>query len=162
MTSHSDALKGFGRKLAFLLMLRGAVQWSRRRVFVWGAVVLAGRLARLAQPDLLVFGLLGAVPLAAAAAVREYRRRFVSAPVRAAYDELNRCGGSSWLRRTPTSRPGRALCLNPQALCFGGGLGGPWGCLLFPPPLSRSHCCAGENDCDGGPNRCRLGNWSVS
>jgi hypothetical protein len=93
MTSHHDALKAFGRKLSLLLMLRGAVQWSTAWFFIWGAVVLAARLAHLAELPWLSLGLLGAVPLAAIAAAREYRRRFALSPVRAVYDELNRCGG---------------------------------------------------------------------
>ncbi len=93
MKSHSEALNSLARKLAVTLMLRGAIRWCTAWFFIWGAVVLAARLAGLADYRLLLLGLLGAVPLAIVAAVREYRTRFLSAPVRAAYDGLNQCGG---------------------------------------------------------------------
>lgn len=93
MKSHSDALQNFARRLALLLMFRGAIRWATAWFFIWGALVLAARLARVIGTEWLVWGLLGALPLAVIAAVREHRNQVAPAPVRAAYDNLNQCGG---------------------------------------------------------------------
>jgi hypothetical protein len=93
MTAHTHALRMFARKLSLLLMFRGAMRWVTAWMFLWGVVVLALRFAGVLKSDLLVYGLLGAIPLALIAAVREYRRRTTSTDVRAAYDGRNHCGG---------------------------------------------------------------------
>lgn len=93
MTSHAGALRTFGKKLALLLMVRGAVRWTTVWLFVWGVVVLAARFSGLLKGKWLLLGLLGCVPLALLAAWREWRRRDSFSKLRAAYDDLNRCGG---------------------------------------------------------------------
>ena len=45
MKSHAQALQAFARKMALLLMLRGAVRWMTVWFFVWGVVVLAARIS---------------------------------------------------------------------------------------------------------------------
>lgn len=127
-SSHAGALRAFARKLALLLMFRGAVRWATAWFFIWGVVVLAARIAGLLDDRWLLIGLAGAAPLAAVAALREYRRRNAFSHVRAAYDRINQCGGvvmaeetadmSDWQSRIPgPSRPalrwrsGRALGL---------------------------------------------------
>lgn len=116
-SSHAGALRAFARKLALLLMFREAVRWITAWFFVWGVIVLAARIAGLLNDRWLLMGLAGAVPLAAAAGLREYRRRSAFSHVRAAYDRINECGGvvmaeetadmSDWQSRIP--RPSRPV-----------------------------------------------------
>jgi hypothetical protein len=93
MKAHSHALNAFARRLLALLIFRGALQWVTIWFFVWGVVVLAARFAHVLNPTALLFGLLGAIPLAGLAAAQQYRNRIAFTKVRAAYDGLNRCGG---------------------------------------------------------------------
>lgn len=93
MKSHAEALKAFHGRLTALLILRRAVFWATGWFFFWGVVVLAARYSRLATPDQLLYGLLGAIPLAVIAGVCEYRRRVKFSQIRAAYDGFNHCGG---------------------------------------------------------------------
>jgi hypothetical protein len=93
MSAHAGALRSFAKKLALLLMVRGAVRWTTVWLFVWGVVVLAARFSGLLKGKWLAFGLLGCVPLALLAALHEWRRREAFSKIRAAYDDLNRCGG---------------------------------------------------------------------
>jgi hypothetical protein len=93
MNSHSQALQSFAKKLSALLMLRGAVRWATIWFFVWGVFVLASRFAHWLDFNFLLAGLLGAIPLAMIAAIRENRRRAAFSKIRAAYDGLNQCGG---------------------------------------------------------------------
>lgn len=93
MNSHAGALRTFAKKLALLLMVRGAVRWTTMWLFVWGVVVLAARFSGVLKGGWLLLGLLGCVPLALVAAWREWRRRESFSKLRATYDDLNRCGG---------------------------------------------------------------------
>lgn len=93
MTSHAGALRTFAKRLALLLMVRGAVRWTTMWLFVWGVVVLAARFSGLLKGKWLLIGLLGCVPLALLSAWREWRRRESFSKLRAAYDDVNRCGG---------------------------------------------------------------------
>jgi hypothetical protein len=135
MKSHSDTLKAFARKLSLLLMFRGAVRYVAAWFFIWGVVIIAARFAHILDSRWLLLGLLGAIPLAVAAAIREYRKRSAFATVRAAYDGLNQCGGvimasetaemSAWEKSLPEpSRPvlrwrgGRSLGMFGLASAF--------------------------------------------
>src|SRR3954464_8794814 len=93
MSSHSGTLKSFAKNLSLLLMLRRAVQWTTVWFFIWGVVILAARFSGLLKGEWLTIGLLGCVPLAIIAAWREWRRREAFSKIRAAYDDLNQCGG---------------------------------------------------------------------
>jgi hypothetical protein len=93
MSNHSHNVKSFARNLALLLMVRRAVQWTTLWFFAWGVISLAIRLSRTGHHAWLPLGLLGCLPLAVAAAVREWRQRVAFNKLRAAYDGLNRCGG---------------------------------------------------------------------
>ncbi|HLP78258.1 MAG TPA: hypothetical protein VK327_15240 [Candidatus Paceibacterota bacterium] len=93
MKSHSQALHAFARKLSLLLMFRGALRWATLWFFVWGVVVLAARFAHWLNTNILLLGLLGAIPLALVAVALEYQRRAAFQTVRATYDGLNQCGG---------------------------------------------------------------------
>jgi hypothetical protein len=93
MKSHAQALQTFARSLTALLMVRGAVRWITLWFFVWGVVVLAVRIGGVQRLDWLLLGLLGALPLAAVAAIREQRKAAEFSRVRATYDRLNQCGG---------------------------------------------------------------------
>src|SRR6185437_15006830 len=93
MASHAGALRSFAQKLALLLMVRSAVAWMTVWFFVWGVVVLAVRVSGLLKGHGLALGLLGCIPLALIAAWREWRRREAVTKIRAAYDNLNQCGG---------------------------------------------------------------------
>src|SRR3954467_12815838 len=93
MSSHTGALKSFAKKLTVLLMIRGMVAWTTVWFFIWGVVVLAVRFSGLLKGKWLTIGLLGCLPLALIAAVREWRRREAFTKIRAAYDDLNQCGG---------------------------------------------------------------------
>jgi hypothetical protein len=93
MKSHAQALQAFARKMALLLMLRGAVRWMTVWFFVWGVVVLAARISGTLGLKPLLIGLAGAIPAALVAAAMERRKVAAFAQVRAAYDGLNQCGG---------------------------------------------------------------------
>jgi hypothetical protein len=93
MSSHTGALRSFAKKLTLLLMVRGIVAWTTVWFFLWGVVVLAVRFSGLLKGKWLAFGLLGCIPLALIAVIREWRRREEFSKIRAAYDDLNQCGG---------------------------------------------------------------------
>src|SRR5262245_8785865 len=93
MSSHTGALKSFANKLTLLLMIRGAVAWTTVWFFIWGVVVLAVRFSGLLKGKSLAYGLLGCIPLVLIVAIREWRRREAFSKIRAAYDDLNQCGG---------------------------------------------------------------------
>ena len=90
---HSRALQLFVRKLLFLSLLRAAVQMATLWFFIWGVIVLVVRIYGAQQTEWLALGLLGFVPLAAAAGARAHSRRPPFAIVRASYDHLMTCGG---------------------------------------------------------------------
>jgi hypothetical protein len=147
MSTHSGALRSFAKRLTLLLMVRGAVAWTTVWFFIWGVVVLAVRFSGLLKGKWLAIGLLGCLPLALIAAIREWRRREAFAKVRAAYDDLNRCGGvimaeevsdtSSWQQHLPTPavpvlrwRSGRAFGLLTLSAVFAAAI------LLLPDRLT--------------------------
>lgn len=134
-SAHSRSLKSLFHRLALLMMFRGAVQWATLWFFVWGVVVLAVRFSGALEDSWLVYGLLGFLPLALIAALREWRRQPAFTRVRAAYDELNHCGGvimteevadmSAWQNRVPAPatprlrwRSGRAMGLFSLSAAF--------------------------------------------
>lgn len=134
-TSHSRALQSFARKLAILLMLRGALLWTTAWLFLWGTVVLAVRMSGVESSEWLVWGVLGFAPLAVVTVLRERRRLPAFSNVRADYDRLKSCGGvimaeeatdmSAWQARLPEAAPpalrwrsGRALGLLGLAAAF--------------------------------------------
>ena len=90
---HARTLRSFARKLALLLIFRGAARWAAVWFFLWGVAALVARISGVPRGQWLFFGLLGFVPLAALAAAREWRRRPAFSKIRAAYDHLNQCGG---------------------------------------------------------------------
>lgn len=137
MSSHADALRSFAKKLTLLLMIRGAVAWATVWFFIWGVAVLALRFSGLLKGKWLAIGLLGCIPLAMIAAWREWRRREVFSKIRAAYDDLNKCGGvimaeevsdtSQWQDQLPVPavptlrwRSGRAFGLLAVSAIFAG------------------------------------------
>ncbi len=147
MSSHSGALRSFAKKLTLLLMVRGIVAWTTVWFFLWGVVVLAVRFSGLLKGKWLAFGLLGCVPLALIAVIREWRRREEFSKVRAAYDELNQCGGvlmaeevsdmSQWQTQIPAAavpvlrwRNGRAFGLLGMSAAFAAAI------LLMPDRLT--------------------------
>ena len=92
-TAHPHALHVFARKLAWILMLRRAARWMSVWFFVWGALVLAARIASAPFAEWLALGVLGCVPLAMFAAIWERRRLPGFSKIRASYDQLAQCGG---------------------------------------------------------------------
>jgi len=150
MSSHAGALKSFARKLTLLLMFRGAVAWTTVWFFLWGVVVLAVRFSGLLKGKWLALGLLGCIPIALIAALRQWRRRESYSKLRAAYDDLNQCGGvimaeevtdmSQWQSQLPSPavpalrwRNGRALGLLTMSAAFSAGI------LLLPDRLTILH-----------------------
>lgn len=150
MSTHAGALKSFAKKLTLLLMVRGAVAWTTVWFFLWGVVVLAVRFSGLLKGKWLALGLLGCIPIALVAAVREWRRRESFSKLRAAYDDLNQCGGvimaeeltdmSQWQTQLPSPavpelrwRNGRALGLLTMSAAFSAGI------LLLPDSLTTLH-----------------------
>ena len=91
--SHHDALKHFAARITRLLMLRRAVQWLTVWFFIWGAIVLAVRMAGFNQTYWLALGIFFALPAIVLAALRARREIPDFAKVRASYDQLNACGG---------------------------------------------------------------------
>jgi hypothetical protein len=90
---HDQALKLFNQRLTRLLMLRQAVQALTGMLFVWGAIVLATRIAGFGNGSWLLLGILLAIPVAFIAALFAQKNRPASHHVRASYDRLNECGG---------------------------------------------------------------------
>jgi hypothetical protein len=150
MSSHAGALKSFAKKLTLLLMVRGIVAWTTVWFFLWGVVVLAVRFSGLLEGKWLALGLLGCVPIALIAAVREWRRRESFSKLRAAYDDLNQCGGvimaeevtdmSQWQSQLPSPavpalrwRKGRAMGLLTMSAAFAAVI------LLLPDRLTTLH-----------------------
>ncbi|MFM2294428.1 MAG: hypothetical protein RLZZ350_841 [Verrucomicrobiota bacterium] len=132
---HAAALKTFDARVARLLMLRRAVQWTTGWFFFWGAVVLIARISGRPNPNWLLLGIFGFVPLALAAIALEQRRRPQFADVRARYDGLQNCGGlmmseetadmSAWQAQLPATgapklawRSGRPLGALALAAAF--------------------------------------------
>ncbi len=113
MKSHAQMLQSFRRRLAFLLMFRGAVRWTALWFFVWGVVVLAARISHAARQEWLLAGSLGFIPLAALAALREHRRSVAFSKVRAAYDRFNRCGGVLMAEETADMTAWHAMLAAP-------------------------------------------------
>jgi hypothetical protein len=135
MSAHANALKSFAKKLTLLLMVRGAVAWATVWFFLWGVFVLAVRFSGLLKGKWLALGLLGCIPLALVAALREWRRREAFSKIRAAYDDLNACGGvimaeevsdmSQWQGQLPAAavpslrwRGGRSIALLGMSVGF--------------------------------------------
>lgn len=150
MSSHAGALKSFAKKLTLLLMVRGMVAWTTVWFFIWGVVVLAVRFSGLLKGKWLALGLLGCIPIALIAAIREWRRREPFSKMRAAYDDLNQCGGvimaeevtdmSHWQSQLPSPavpalrwRKGRAVGLLTMSAAFAGVI------LLLPDRLTTLH-----------------------
>ncbi len=134
-TTHPQALNVFARKLAWILMLRRAVRWMSVWFFVWGALVLAARIASAPFAEWLALGVLGCVPLAIFAAIWERRRLPGFSQIRASYDQLAECGGlmmseeaaemSAWHAQLPTAavpgmrwQGGRALLVLAVSALF--------------------------------------------
>lgn len=92
-SSHPEALRAFAHKLNRLLILRVTVQMMTLWLFIWGVVALAMKISGVQRTEWLVPGLLGFVPLAIAAAIRERRRQPAFEKIRANYDRMNACGG---------------------------------------------------------------------
>lgn len=92
-STHPDALLSFARRLNRLLLLRVTMQMMTVWFFIWGVIVLAMKFARAPHTEWLVPGLLGFVPLAVIAGLREQRRQPAFEKLRANYDRLNACGG---------------------------------------------------------------------
>jgi hypothetical protein len=150
MSSHAGALKSFAKKLTLLLMIRGMVAWTTVWFFIWGVVVLAVRFSGLLKGKWLAFGLLGCIPIALIAAIREWRKRESFSKLRAAYDDLNQCGGvimaeevtdmSPWQSQLPSPsvpalrwRNGRAVGLLTMSAAFSAAI------LLLPDRLTTLH-----------------------
>lgn len=115
MKTHSHALQLFARKLAVLLIARRTIAWSTVWFFTWGVVVLACRIFGVLTLTQLLFGLLGVVPIALAAALVEYRRRPGRVQVRAAYDGCNHCGGIVMAETEAAAEMGAWHNVLPQA-----------------------------------------------
>jgi len=90
---HDQALKQFDQRLTRLLMLRQAVQALTVTLFVWGAMVLAARIAGVGSESWLMLGILLAIPVAFIAAIQAQKKRPTTQNLRASYDRLNECGG---------------------------------------------------------------------
>jgi hypothetical protein len=60
--THDDALNTFAARRARLLMVRRAVQWLTVWFFIWGAIVLAVRMAGFNQTYWLALGIFFALP----------------------------------------------------------------------------------------------------
>ena len=105
-SSHPQALLAFSHRLNRLLLLRVTVQTMCVWFFIWGVFVLALKIARVQNTEWLALGLLGFVPIALIAGLRERRRQPAFDKLRANYDRLNACGGVLMARLSP-STPGR-------------------------------------------------------
>ena len=91
--SHPQALQAFVRKVRFLLLFREALRWVSAWLFLWGAIVLALRIAGQPAGGWPAAGLLGCLPAALAAVMQARRGLPAFAHLRANYDRLNTCGG---------------------------------------------------------------------
>jgi hypothetical protein len=134
-SSHPQALRAFRRNLNYLMIARAALQMMTLWFFIWGAFVLAVKFGGWQDTGWLALGLIGFLPLAAIAAIRENRRLPAFETMRANYDRLNACGGvmmaqeaadmAPWLAHLPAAavprfrwRNGRALALLSVATLF--------------------------------------------
>lgn len=90
---HDQALQKFDLRLVRLLMLRQAVQATTVMLFLWGALVLAARVAGWSSSGWLALGIFFALPVILFAVVRAQKNRPAAEKVRASYDQLNTCGG---------------------------------------------------------------------
>lgn len=133
--SHARALQIFSLRLALLLMFREALRWAAAWFFLWGVVILAARIAGVPNQPWMPLGLLGALaPMLIVAALMR-RKLPQPAGLRAAYDNLNQCGGllmaeeaadmSAWQVALPEAavphlrwRGGRAFGLLALAVLF--------------------------------------------
>ncbi len=102
--THDDALNTFAARLARLLMVRRAVQWLTVWFFIWGAIVLAVRMAGFNQTYWLALGIFFALPAIILAAIRARKEIPAFAKVRASYDQLNACGGVLMAGETADTR----------------------------------------------------------
>ena len=91
--SHPEALQIFSNRIGRVLVLRRAVQWLTVWFFLWGAVVLAVRMAGFTETGWLALGIFLAVPVVIFAAIFAHKERPIFSKVRASYDQLNACGG---------------------------------------------------------------------
>jgi hypothetical protein len=89
----SDAVRSFQMKLALFLISRGVLQGMACWFFIWGVIILVGRITGSLGVEWLSLGVAGFIPVAVFCAVREWRRRPGLAEARAAFDHCNRCGG---------------------------------------------------------------------
>jgi hypothetical protein len=90
---HSQALQSFVRRLMLLSLLRAGIQMATLWFFIWGVVILMARISGVQQTEWLALGMLGFVPLAMAAGLRERSRQPAFDKMRACYDRLQACGG---------------------------------------------------------------------
>jgi hypothetical protein len=123
---HTYSLNACAQRLTALLMFRGAVRWATGWFLLWGVVILAARFAGVGDFQWLIPGLLGAIPIAIAAAIIVWRRQPPFTVLRAEYDRLNACGGvimseetsdmSAWRCVIPGPRPPRLKWRSGPAL----------------------------------------------
>ncbi|HEX4349820.1 MAG TPA: hypothetical protein VH251_05515 [Verrucomicrobiae bacterium] len=99
-SSHPEALLAFSKKLSLLLLLRVTVQMMTVWFFIWGVLVLAMKIGGLQETQWLAMGLLGFVPIALVAGLRERRRQPAFEKIRANYDRMNACGGVMMAQET--------------------------------------------------------------
>ena len=92
-SAHAHSLRTFTRRLKFLFLARAAVQTATIWFFIWGVVVLVARISGARQSAWLALGALGFAPPAIIAAARAISRQPAFTKIRAAYDQLNACGG---------------------------------------------------------------------
>jgi hypothetical protein len=149
--SHQAALDRFERRIASLLVVRSAIRSAAIWFFVWGVVVLVGRISGIITLEWLIGGLLGFIPLSVLFALRAWRRRPARSLVRATFDQMNQCGGllmageagdvSSWEQFVPVTavpelrwRSARSLALlGASALFVATAILAPDRFALFPP-----------------------------
>jgi hypothetical protein len=125
---HQRSLREFSARIVRVLAFRTALRWATVWMLALGLAVLVARVMTRLPVHTLMLGLLGLVPIVAAAVWLEARRRPSPSTVRARLDQHARCGGllmaaeqadvSAWSREMPEARPpvirwqsGRALNL---------------------------------------------------
>ena len=99
-STHPEALRAFAHKLNRLLLLRVTVHMMTVWFFIWGVFVLAMKFAEVQHTEWLAPGLLGFLPIAIIAGIREQRRQPAFDKIRANYDRLNACGGVMMAQET--------------------------------------------------------------
>jgi hypothetical protein len=105
-----QAIRRFRRRLVALFVLKYTLPLATLWGFVWGAAVIALRVAGVERKPLL-WGLMGLAACLAAALVRARRHAPAAATIRALLDEQNGCGGllmagaeqelGNWRQRMP-------------------------------------------------------------